>query len=419
MECIGKGGMGMVFRASDTRLRAQRAIKLMRLPDSLTHQQAEGLRNRLIQEAQAAQALAEQTHHVVRVFDVGLYQEDPYLVMEYLAGSTLADCIDNGPLEPNVACDMAYQVIKALNVAHDQGMVHRDLKPENIMIIQRDGANFCKLLDFGLVKTNESLVYTQSGMVMGTLNYMAPEQIKGEAVSPATDIYAFGGVFYEALTGVRSNPGKTQSALLAVLLDKGPLPMKTHRSDLPTELADLLNRCLRLDVTQRPSTVEVLDILSRYADGGGTSVPVHLWSTMRTTPFGKFSRPALRWTMVALPLLLVLVLMGYLFTMNRQNPAVPAPGPSDLGDEGQTERPQIQTGAVAVSEHSMGPSPSQRGDIGVQPTDNDAQAPAKQELPDILPEAPKAAFVETPGGPWWSRRVLSTRPWDPSPVGSL
>ena len=112
MECIGKGGMGMVFRASDTRLRAQRAIKLLRLPDSLTHKQAEGLRNRLIQEAQAAQALAERTHHVVRVFDVGLYQEDPYLVMEYLAGSTLADCIDNGPLEPNVACDMAYRSSK-------------------------------------------------------------------------------------------------------------------------------------------------------------------------------------------------------------------------------------------------------------------------------------------------------------------
>jgi serine/threonine-protein kinase len=256
LKPLGAGGMGQVYLADDTRLRTPRAIKLLAVPPTLPEEERAQLRARLIQEARAAQALGERTHHVVRVFDVGFSPErsEPFLVMELLEGRTLAQRLAAGPMAPGEAVALAATIAETLAVAHAEGMVHRDLKPDNVMLVRRgDDAEFVKILDFGLVKMTEADVRTQSGRMMGTLQYMPPEQLRGRPVDARADVFSLGAVLYECLTGARANPGRTAGEIFSALLDGGIRSLRVAAPHLPAALADLVDRCLAADADRRPA----------------------------------------------------------------------------------------------------------------------------------------------------------------------
>jgi serine/threonine protein kinase len=255
LEKLGAGGMGQVFLALDTRLQVRRAIKLLAAPADLPAAERADLQARLVQEARAAQTLSGLTPHVVRVFDVGVAPErgEPYLVMELLDGETLAARLARGRLPLADALAIGRGVAGALAVAHERGFIHRDIKPDNIMLCRDPGGAkpMVKLLDFGLVKAHQAEVKTESGRMMGTLQYMPPEQLKGQGVDARADVFSLGAVLYECFSGRRANPGRTQAEIFGVLLDRGVAPLVG--AGLPPALCALIDACLRLDRTQRPA----------------------------------------------------------------------------------------------------------------------------------------------------------------------
>jgi serine/threonine-protein kinase len=253
---LGAGGMGQVYLAEDTRLGTRRALKLLTVPPELGPDEAETLRARLLQEARAAQALGERSHHVVRVFDVGFSPErgEPFLVMELLEGRTLRERLQDGPMSARDAVALALDIAETLAVAHADGIIHRDLKPDNVMLVRRgDRMDFPKLLDFGLAKMRVANVQTESGLMMGTLQYMPPEQLRGDRVDARVDVFSLGAVLYECLTGVRANPGRSQGEIFGVLLDTGVRPIIEVAPDLPAPLVDLVNASTALAPDRRPA----------------------------------------------------------------------------------------------------------------------------------------------------------------------
>lgn len=258
---LGAGGMGQVFLAEDTRLKVRRAIKVLAVPPTLPAADRDALKARMIQEARAAQTLADFTHHVVRVFDVGFAAErgEPYLVMELLDGETLSDRIARAPLSFEAALRIAHTLAEALAQAHRRGFVHRDLKPDNIMLCRRDGADdFVKILDFGLVKAEQAEVKTESGHMMGTLQYMPPEQLRGAPIDARADVFSLAAVLYECFSGRRANPGKTQHQIFGVLLDRGIPSLGEAAPHLPPPLIALIDRCLQLEKAARPDDAGAL-----------------------------------------------------------------------------------------------------------------------------------------------------------------
>jgi serine/threonine-protein kinase len=254
---LGTGGMGTVYLAEDTRLRVQRALKLITLPVGLPASEQESLRARLIQECKAAQALAERTGHCVRVFDVGHSPErgEPFLVMELLQGRTLGQKLAEGRLDLRGSLTLGKTLAGTLGLAHDQNIVHRDFKPDNVFLHHRsaDEPEYAKLLDFGLAKVAEADVKTQTGRLMGTLQYMPPEQLRGEQVDARADVFALGAVLYECVSGMRAVPGKTQAEIFQVLLDKGVASLRVVAPHVPPALIELVDRCLALDPARRPA----------------------------------------------------------------------------------------------------------------------------------------------------------------------
>jgi serine/threonine protein kinase len=219
---IGAGGMGEVYRARDTRLGREVALKI--LPTSFTSD-ADRLR-RFEQEARAVAALNHP--NILAIHDIGEQDGSPFIVSELLEGTSLRSELEGGALSSRKAAEYAVQIAHGLAAAHDKGIIHRDLKPENIFIT-RDGR--VKILDFGLAKlaTNTAphaasagLTLTSSpteaGMVMGTAGYMAPEQVRGAAVDSRTDIFAFGAVLYEMVSGQRAFRRETAAETMTAIL---------------------------------------------------------------------------------------------------------------------------------------------------------------------------------------------------------
>lgn len=267
LRMLGEGGIGEVHLARDVRLNKLRAVKLLKLPDQLTDEQREHIRGRMIQSARAAQELSEYTHHVVQVYDMGLDErtELPFMVMEYLEGITL-----NARLyqEPRLSLDQIFMLgltlCETLAIAHNQNVIHRDLKPENVMLIQRDGTDlFLKLLDFDLVKVEAGEVQTKEGQILGTLEYMAPEQLKGQEIDARADVYALGAILYECFSGKRANPGRNQRELVKLLLGDGARSLKEVSPELPLDLCKLLDSCLSLNPDDRPPNAAALAELLR------------------------------------------------------------------------------------------------------------------------------------------------------------
>jgi len=247
MAVLGAGGMGEVYRAHDERLGREVAIKV--LPPELAAD-PDRLR-RFEQEARAASALNHP--NILTVYDVGAHEGAPYLVTELLEGESLRERLRNGALPARKAVELAAQVCAGLAAAHEKGIVHRDLKPENLFVTS-DG--HVKILDFGIAKLAAPKVReglegpatevdaTEAGMMLGTLGYMSPEQVRGMRCDHRTDIFAFGCVLYEMLSGKRAFSGETAADTITAILSKDPAPLDGPSSAVPPGLQGIVQRSL-------------------------------------------------------------------------------------------------------------------------------------------------------------------------------
>jgi len=337
---LGAGGMGEVYLARDKRLQRTVAIKVLPARLSLNPD----LHARFVHEAKVISSL--QHPNICVVHDVGSQDGVDYMVMEYVSGQTLDKIIPPGGLPANVATRYAIQVADALARAHAAGVVHRDLKPSNIMV---DDSGLVKVLDFGLAKLattqpaggdmgatiNGTGAPTSPGMIVGTLAYMSPEQAEGKQIGVRSDIFSFGAVFYEMLTGKKAFDADSGGALLAALMRDNPKPVNDLRRDVPSELRSIVSRCLKKNPADRyASGTELLSELKRsrdllFPDSGAALSPARIMHEAK--------RPS-----ILIPLLLVLVLIavgvGWLIHHNREirwAHEIGVPEVSRLYDEGR------------------------------------------------------------------------------------
>lgn len=247
IEEIGQGGMGIVFKAEDTCLDRNVAIKF--LPEEMY--QDPTARSRFIREAKAAAALDHP--YICSIYEAGETENRLFFAMEYVPGKTMRDRLSEGPLPLKQALQIATEIVEALEFAHEKGMIHRDIKPANIMLMEKGHA---KILDFGLAKllpkasemepakaaTIENA--TEPGMVMGTVAYMSPEQVRGQAVDHRSDIFSFGCVLYEMVTGKSAfSRGSAVETMIAILKEE-PLGPTIIESSVPASLSRAIERCL-------------------------------------------------------------------------------------------------------------------------------------------------------------------------------
>jgi len=258
LDVIGTGGMGRVYRGRDTRLDRFVAIKVLS-PEIADDPRS---RERFEREARVVSRLAHP--HICTLYDLGLARvedvETPFLVMELLDGETLAARLARGALPIEQTIRIASQIAEALSAAHANGIVHRDLKPANIMLT----SSGVKLLDFGLARWRGPVVLSgatgtdrgpdvlsTAGLIIGTLPYMAPEQLRGEPADGRSDLFAFGAVLYEMLTGARAFAADSQAALVAAILEHEPEALTAHQPLTPPALSRLVGRCLAKNPAER------------------------------------------------------------------------------------------------------------------------------------------------------------------------
>ncbi len=278
---LGAGGMGEVYRARDTRLGREVALKV--LPEALSADRERI--SRFEGEARAASALNHP--NIVTIHEIGRDGETTFVAMELVDGKTLRELSVSGPLPVKKVLNVAAQVSEGLAKAHDAGIVHRDLKPENVMV-SRDG--FVKILDFGLAKLMETGAsgdsamptaaqpHTRPGTVMGTVGYMSPEQASGEPVDYRSDQFSLGSLLYEMLTGRQPFQRKTAAETMSAIIREEPEPASRLRPDLPLPVRWVLERCLAKDREERYASTRDLardlsglrDHLSEATSGGET-----------------------------------------------------------------------------------------------------------------------------------------------------
>jgi len=309
LSAIGAGGMGEVYRARDTRLGRDVAIKV--LPPSVA-MDAER-RARFDREAQTVAALSHP--HIVAVFDTGIHDGQAFVVMELLEGETLRERLTTGALPVRKAIEYGVQVAKGLAAAHDKGLVHRDLKPDNIFVLA-DG--HVKILDFGLARatsdgagsgaTETVAALTDPGQVMGTMGYMAPEQIRGRQVDGRADLFALGAVLYEMVTGTRAFQRETPADTMTAILKEDPPELLAVRADVPPSLDRIIRHCLEKIPAERFQSARdvafALDALSGSASAttASGSVPA---ATGTTAVASSAFRERIAWGLAALALIAV------------------------------------------------------------------------------------------------------------------
>ncbi|MEK6409303.1 MAG: protein kinase [Acidobacteriota bacterium] len=259
---LGQGGMGEVYLAEDTRLSRKVAIKF--IPEELVKN--EQVTRRLIREARAAATLDHP--NICSVYEVGECEGGNFIVMQYVEGENVYERNRRKPLDLRECLQVAYQVADALGEAHSQGIIHRDLKPQNIMITAR---GHVKLLDFGLAKivgtklTLESAAATETllsepGMVIGTVPYMSPEQVRGEEIDARSDIFSLGVVLYELVTGRRPFFNDSATVTISEILTREPPPLARYTENAPPEMQRIINKALCKDAEERYQTAKDLQV---------------------------------------------------------------------------------------------------------------------------------------------------------------
>jgi serine/threonine protein kinase len=251
---LGAGGMGAVYKAFDTHL--DRAVALKVLPQDRTVDLER--KRRFVLEAKAASALNHP--NIVTIYEIGTHSGADFIAMEFVDGKTLEELIPKQGMAVKEVVRLAVQIVDALAKAHGAGIVHRDLKPSNIMV---DGDGRVRVLDFGLAKLTDrgeaesgdkTLVHeskTAEGSILGTVQYMSPEQAEGKKVDFRSDIFSFGAVLYEMVTGRRAFQGGTAVSTLAAILKEEPKPVVEAAPGTPRDLRRIIERCLRKDRDRR------------------------------------------------------------------------------------------------------------------------------------------------------------------------
>jgi len=262
IEKLGEGGMGVVYKAHDTKL--DRFVALKFLPQELTANDTE--RARFLQEARAAATLNHP--NVCTIYDIREDAGQQFIVMEYVDGKTLRS-LQLESLKLETILTYAIQIGEALQEAHSKGLVHRDIKPDNIMVNSR---NQIKVMDFGLAKLKGSMKLTRTSSTVGTLSYMAPEQIQGGEVDARSDIFSFGVVLYEMLCGRTPFPGEHEAAVVYSIVNEEPQPVNTYRPEVSPVLANLVHRALEKDPGDRYQSVSDMVIELRRMQKQTTKV---------------------------------------------------------------------------------------------------------------------------------------------------
>jgi serine/threonine protein kinase len=296
LEKLGAGGMGEIYKAQDTRLGRFVAIKV--LPSAKSGDPER--RRRFLQEAQAASGLNHP--NIITIHDIVSEGDTEFMVMEFVAGRTLNDLIPKGGLRVPQALKYALQMSDALNAAHMAGIVHRDLKPANVMVTD---SGLVKVLDFGLAKLTDqggmasigedaetiaaTSPLTMEGSILGTVSYMSPEQAQGKKVDTRSDIFSFGAVFYEMLTGLRAFEGDSSLSTLSAILRDDVKPMIEVAPDVPPQLEEVIHQCLRKLPDDRLQTMRdvqaSLAAIKRESDSGS------LYGTRLAAPLSGIAPP--------------------------------------------------------------------------------------------------------------------------------
>jgi serine/threonine protein kinase len=338
---IGSGGMGVVYEATQLSLNRTVALKVLapHLSDDLV------FRERFRREGMMQAAIEHQ--HVVAIYEAGESEAGLYLAMRLVRGSNLKDLVATGSLEPERALTLLGQVADALDAAHRHGVVHRDIKPQNILV--EDGNGF--LADFGLTKASGQNTVTRTGSYIGTLDYVPPEQIRGETLTAASDLYAFGAVLYECLTGVVPYTRDSEAALLYAHLSDSARPMSELRPGLPSALDAVVEKAMAKEPDARYRTAAAIVHAAQEALGTGAVEPqparpprADTFSSRSKTVIDATPRLApppvpdlttkapFPWPLVAVAALLVAVAGAAAFT---------------LADSAKTRPPVLQTAAAS------------------------------------------------------------------------
>ena len=308
---IGAGGMGEVWRATDTRLDRSVAIKV--LPEALAEN--EQFRARFEREAKTISSLNHP--HICTLFDVGHENGMHFLVMELIVGESLADRLLKGALPAEQVVRLGAEIAEALDRAHRQGVIHRDVKPGNVMLTKSG----TKLLDFGLARAGveaspiqgltemptQAKPLTQEGTILGTFQYMAPEQLEGQEADARTDIFALGALLYEMATGKRAFEGASRTSLIAAIVSSQPTPISQVVPMTPPALDHVVRRCLEKDPDDRWQSAHDVASELRWISGAGSQAGVAAPVTLR-----RQSRERLAWSLAGIAAAIA-VAMGVFF----------------------------------------------------------------------------------------------------------
>jgi len=343
LEKLGEGGMGVVYKARDTHLDRLVAIKVLP-PEKVADPER---KRRFVQEAKAASALNHP--NIITIYDIDTADGIDFIAMEYVAGKTLAELIGRKGLKLTETLKCGVQMADALAAAHATGIVHRDLKPGNVMVTE---SGLVKVLDFGLAKLTEPepgelaptqtlQPHTEEGTILGTVAYMSPEQAEGKRVDARSDIFTFGAVLYEMVTGRRAFHRDSQASTLAAILREQPQPVSQVVAETPRDLEKVITRCLRKDASRRYQHMDdvklALEELKEESDSGALAGQVSLPGRQKRLT---------RWLAIAAGVFLIAAIAAVAWRLAKPAPAARQPSFTQLTDlSGQELFPSLSPDA--------------------------------------------------------------------------